>query len=94
MNFNRNDFIIKKSTRDNKKYMAYRKNDPEKKVIHFGALKENGTPYEQYKDQTPLKLYSEYDHNDTKRKERYIERHKKDIRRGFNAGWLSKVFLW
>ena len=40
-----------------KKYMAYLKSNPELPAIHFGALKEDGTPYEQFKDLTPLKLY-------------------------------------
>ena len=92
--YNKKDFIIKKSTRNNKKYMAYYKKDLSKPPIHFGAIKEDGTPYEQYKDITPLKLYSQYDHNDKERKLNYIKRHSKNIKRGFNAGWLSKIFLW
>ena len=94
MKLNRNDFIIKKSSRKNKKYMAYLKSNPELPAIHFGALKEDGTPYEQFKDLTPLKLYSKYDHNDIDRRNNYIKRHEKDIINGFNAGYLSKIFLW
>jgi hypothetical protein len=34
--------------------------------------------YQQYKDRTPLKLYSNLDHNDPKRRELYYKRHPKD----------------
>ncbi|NBX76512.1 MAG: hypothetical protein EBQ92_08150 [Proteobacteria bacterium] len=88
MQFKKSDFVVLKSTRKGKKYMAYLKNDPSKK-IHFGAL-----GYQQYKDSTPLKLYSEYDHNDKDRRDRYYARHKKDIVKGFNPGYLSFLFLW
>lgn len=93
MSYNKNDFVIEKSTRKDKKYVAHLKKDPTKKV-HFGGVKKDGTPYEQYKDKTPLKLFEKYNHNDSKRKERYEQRHKKDIKKGFNAGWLSSIFLW
>ena len=93
MNYEKKDFVVEESTRKDKKYMAHLKNDPSKK-IHFGQIKPNGTPYEQYKDQTPLQLYSKYNHNDTKRKDLYFKRHRNDIKRGFNAAWLSFKFLW
>ena len=94
MKYNRNDFIISKSDKKNKKYVARLKSDPDGKKIYFGAIKADNTPYFQYKDRTPLKLYKEYDHNDKERMIRYVKRHADDIRRGFNAGWLSYIFLW
>ena len=94
MQYNRRDFIIEKSDKKNKKYMAKLKGDPEGKKIYFGAIKPDGSPYFQFKDRTPLKLFKDYDHNDKERMERYIKRHQKDIIRGFNAGWLSYLFLW
>lgn len=59
---------IKKSTRQNKKYMVKVNN----KWIHFGAL-----DYSHYRDTTPLKLYSHLDHNDPERRKRYRARHEK-----------------
>ncbi len=41
------------------------------KYIHFGDIR-----YEQYKDSTPLKLYSTLDHKDTKRRDNYLRRAK------------------
>ena len=92
--YNRNDFIIMRSDKPSKKYKAVLKSDPQGKVIYFGAIKPNGQPYEQYKDRTSLKLFKNYDHNDIDRMHRYIQRHKKDITGGFNAGTLSYLFLW
>ena len=94
MPFDRKDFIIEKSDKKLKKYKAKLKNDPDGKTVYFGAIKENGIPYAQFKDRTPLKLFKEYDHNDEARKDRYIKRHQKDIKEGFNPGWLSYIFLW
>ena len=56
---------IKQSTRKNKKYMV-KVND---KWIHFGDVR-----YAQFKDKTPLKLYSALDHKDKKRRENYLKR--------------------
>ena len=89
MNYNKEDFDIYKSDRKGKKYYAVLKGDPSGKKIHFGA-----SNYEQYRDSTPLQLYSEHDHMDLARRERYISRHKHNIKKGHNAGWLSFLFLW
>jgi len=56
---------FKKSTRKNKKYMVRYNNN----WIHFGDLR-----YEHYKDKTPLKLYSNLDHNDKQRRKDYLTR--------------------
>ncbi len=49
--------------------------------------------YDQWKDQTPLKLYSDRDHNDEKRKKRYYQRHGKDNEL-WSPGWFSAMYLW
>ena len=58
------------------------------KTVHFGHQ-----DYQQYKDTTPLKLYSDKDHLDKARRARYYARHKKDYPK-YSADWFSKVFLW
>jgi len=56
---------IKKSTRKNKKYMVNYNNN----IIHFGD-----SHSKQYRDSTPLKLYTSSDHNDNTRRIAYIKR--------------------
>ena len=74
--------IIKKSTNPKKKYMALFKNDKGKviKTTHFGAAGMSDFTI----------------HNDPKRKERYLKRHRK--RENWNdymsAGSLSRYILW
>lgn len=75
----------KQSNRLNKKYAVLLSND---KWIHFGD-----TRYDQYKDSSPLKLYSNRDHLDEKRKELYYKRHNKNGQ-PYSADWLSKKYLW
>ena len=87
-----------------KKYTAFIKNNKTKKIrkIHFGDSR-----YQQYKDRTPLKLYSKNNHNTRKRMQNYFNRHsgtknrKKAIRKEkikskgfFNAKILSHIYLW
>jgi hypothetical protein len=80
-------FDLRKSTRKNKKYMADVKiNGILHKNVHFGSLN-----YEQYKDSTPLKLYSNLDHNNLKRRELFHIRHQHNHG---PAAMLSKEFLW
>lgn len=62
-----------------------------RKKVSFGAIKKDGTPYEQYRDMTPLRLYSDYDHNDRERKQRYLARHKNNTG---PAAKLADEFLW
>jgi len=59
---------FKKSTRKGKKYMV---KTPKGKWIHFGAL-----GMQQFKDSTGLGLYSNLNHGDQKRRERYLARAK------------------
>ena len=77
---------IRKSTRDGKKYMAYVIFNGKRRLYHFGAL-----GYQQYKDQTPLKLYSDLDHNNKQRRELYLKRHVHD---NGVSGILSREYLW
>jgi hypothetical protein len=58
----------------------------------------DGTPvsfghksYQQFRDSTPLKLYSYLDHNDMQRRKAFHARHRKNT--GM-AAQLSKAFLW
>ncbi len=78
---------IRKSKQKNKKYSAdVILNGKLYKNVNFGSLN-----YEQYKDSTPLKLYSYLDHNDKNRRRLYHIRHKHN---NGPAGLLSKYFLW
>ena len=76
---------IEKSDREGKKYKAIL---PNGKAVHFGA-----DNYQQYKDSTPLKLYSSLDHNDEKRRELYYKRHSKEYPK-YSADYFSKIYLW
>ena len=58
---------IKQSTQKNKKYMVLVNG----KWIHFGDSR-----YEQFRDSTPLKLYSYLDHKDKERRKKYLLRAK------------------
>ena len=60
--------IFEKSNRNGKKYKVFYNG----KWIHFGS-----TLYPQYKDTTPLKLYSNLDHLDEVRKKSYLSRAKR-----------------
>lgn len=56
------------------------------KNVDFGD-----TRYSQFRDSTPLKLYSNLDHGDRERLRLYHIRHKNN---NGPAGLLSKRFLW
>lgn len=83
----------------NKKYSVYVKNEKtgKPKLIHFGDLK-----YFHFKDKTPLKLHSKLDHNDKKRRERYLKRAKAIKLKNGKFAYLDKNqpayysvrFLW
>ena len=78
-----------------KKYYAILQNKKTKKQVklYFGAIKSNGIPYAQYKDNV-LGHYSKYDHLDTARRQRYITRHKNNINKEYSSSWFSLSFLW
>lgn len=88
----------------NKKYTAHVKNKKTKKIrkIHFGDKN-----YQQYRDSTPLKLYTYKNHGDRKRMANYYKRHsgtrkkmdaikkEKNVNDGYyNAKILSHIYLW
>lgn len=78
---------IEKSPAKFKKYRADALIDGELyKDVDFGDVR-----YEQFKDSTPLKLYSHLDHNDTKRLHNFYLRHEKN---NGPAALLSKKYLW
>ena len=87
-----------------KKYTAFIKNKTSKKIrkLHFGA-----SDYEQYKDRTPLKLFSYKNHNNRRRMQNYFNRHSGTKKRSkaialekrkskgyYNAKILSHTYLW
>lgn len=77
-------YEIRKSTRQFKKYMVKVGN----KWIHFGD-----TRYQQYKDSTPLKLYTHLNHNDKERRKRYYQRHGHTKNKNSAKYWSNK-YLW
>lgn len=90
---------FEKSSNPTSKYQAILQNkETGKEVkIHFGGIRPNGVPYEQFKDSTGLGLYSQYDHGDKMRKRLYRNRHsneKKSFKDFWTAGFLSWTYLW
>ena len=83
-------YKIMKSTRKHKKYMVYVKANNKRgyKLIHFGSSR-----HQQYKDKTPLKLYSHLDHKDEKRKKLYYKRHGKYAKKD-TPKYFSHMYLW
>ena len=55
--------------------------------VYFGSR-----GYDQYYD--IFHVYSEYDHYDKERRNRYYQRHKKDVGKKGNAGWFAANILW
>jgi hypothetical protein len=62
------------------------------KKVPFGAIKPDGTPYEQYKDR--IGGYAEYDHGDRDRRKRYRQRHEGEDAKKFSSGYFSLKYLW
>jgi hypothetical protein len=80
-----NGYIIKVSTRKNKKYDVFKNNEY---ITSFGDKR-----YQQYKDR--LGHYSYLDHKDKDRRENYRSRHKNDnINNPNYAGYWAYNFLW
>lgn len=77
---------IEKSPAKWKKYRATVMIDGREKKVDFGD-----TRYFQFKDSTPLKLYSHLDHGDVKRLHAFYLRH---ARNTGPASELSKKYLW
>jgi hypothetical protein len=82
-------FYIKKSSRKNKKYDIYTQDENKYKyLLSFGDNR-----YEQYKDSTPLKEYSNLNHSDEKRRANYYKRHGFTVDRKTAKYWSNK-YLW
>jgi hypothetical protein len=82
-------YIFKPSTRKEKKYDVFDKQG--NKIASFGAIRENGIPYEQYKDR--IGIYSRYDHNDKERRERYRKRHNRPLIKN-TPNFFARTYLW
>ena len=59
-----------------------------KKTVQFGDKR-----YGQYRDKTPLKLYSSKNTLDKKRRTAYRSRHTYDKPK-YSAGWFALKYLW
>lgn len=83
---------FEKSRNKSKKYDAILLTpEGKEKRVSFGAI-----GYQQYKDSTPLKLYSHLDHGDLKRRDAYRARHGKEYIKAqkYSPSWLSWTYLW
>lgn len=90
---------IEKSKAKNKKYRAIVSDGKKTRIVNFGDVR-----YQQFKDSTPLKLYSKLDHGDKKRRENYFSRHSgvkskskalaKEKGGKITAKYLSHFYLW
>jgi len=79
-------YKIEKSTSKNKKYSVYVKNKNGKpKKIHFGQK-----GYQHFQDSTPLKLYTNLNHYDVKRRESYLKRAKGIKNKDGKLTWKDK----
>jgi len=90
---------FEKSEKPLKKYKAILQNKKTGKnvSIHFGGIRDNGKPYEQWKDSTGLGLYTKYNHRDKERRKRYQNRHNKEkpsFKKYWSAGYFSWKYLW
>ena len=84
-----------KSENKTKKYTAIlaHRNTGRKVKVHFGGIRLNGTPYEQYRD-SALGLYSKWDHEDKDRRRRWLSRHANDGFKPYSASYFAKKYLW
>jgi len=72
----------------NKKYRVVIKSKDSKKTVQFGDKR-----YGQYRDKTPLKLYSSKDTNNLARRKAYRTRHSY-TKPKYSAGWFALKYLW
>ena len=85
---------FRRSRRKHKKYDALlkKKNGGVDEVV---AVPFGDERYQQYRDQVPLRLFSNLDHLDEQRRKRYHQRHKGFVRDGyFSPGHFSLKYLW
>ncbi len=72
----------------NKKYKVVIKQNGKKRTVQFGDKR-----YGQFRDKTPLKLYSHKDTLDKKRRKAYRDRHSYPKPK-YSAGWFALNYLW
>ena len=92
---------IERARAQNKKYTAIVRDSStgRERRVNFGDSR-----YQQFRDSTPLRLYSGSDHGDAKRRRAYFMRHsgvatkdaavKKETLRGITPRLLSHMYLW
>ena len=83
---------FEKSKAKNKKYVAFIKNKKTEKIIkiNFGDNR-----YEHYKDTTGLKIYTNKDHNDKERRDKYKKRHIVYLDKNeYSPAYFSWFYLW
>ena len=78
-------YKIFKSESKDKKYSVYVVKHGKKTLIHFGDKN-----YQHDKDTTPLKLYSNLDHNDKIRRKSYLARAKGILNKDGKLTWRDK----
>ena len=63
--------------------------------IHFGAIKSDGTPNQQYMYYDKIGNYKYLNHKDKKRRLNYHNRHQHFIKDGYySPGYFSLKYLW
>ena len=78
----------KGSNKKKYKVVIYDIDGKKRKTVNFGSA-----PNNQYRDTTPLKLYTNKNHNDKKKRKAYFARHKINYPK-YSADWFSKKYLW
>lgn len=58
-------------------------------ILQFG-----NKAYQQYRDSSPLGLYSHLDHNDENRKRLFRKRHEKNIKKKYSPAYYANKYLW
>ena len=82
-------YYIARSKMKNKKYSIFTKEGNKYKyLLSFGDKR-----YQQFKDNTPERLYKNLDHGDEERKKRYYQRHGKTNNKKSPKYWSNK-YLW
>ena len=82
---------FKKSNTQFKKYDAIimDKITKRKQIIPFGDKR-----YEQYRDDTNLRLYTRLNHLDEKRRKNYLSRHAETMKKKWSPSYFAAKFLW
>ncbi|GMF24313.1 unnamed protein product [Phytophthora lilii] len=85
-------FTFRISKRKDKKYDAVFHDG---RLVSFGGIKRNDEPYQQYRDSTPLRAFSKYDHGKIEQNQQFYKRHGPiDNSKPYTASWFSKKYLW